>query len=799
MKFLFNLCVKQLRVVLSFIITLMSCFALTAADVETYCVDGVYYQLYEPGNGLPTRAKVVRDAPISEPSSYKGDVIIPRSVSIENQTYEVGKIEVNAFYESRELKTVSIIAEVTQIPANCFKGCTKLTRVDYPKSVTKIGDYSFSFCFKLEEIVVGSNDINYPVSIGTGAFYGSRKLSRVVLNKSVTSIGKAAFYGCDLLRDVTFDAKCVIPMLDMQTFSGCHALKRVIIPASVKEIDATAFEKCDNLSIVAFEAGTPPYWPKSQLGDNAIILAPTTASIDAYTEQFPLNTVTTGLAVWHTTGSTFTIVRAAKWDGSLLSHDINCQCDNRTFQPDDDGEVILSKLQPQSEYTMVITDQAGVYPKQTITLATKDVTLGNFRGSSINSVSFEISDILPSDFERAWVIIDDCEYTDYSVATDNFSTIVTVDIPEARPNQKITAQPFAILNGTEYTTEPKLAQFHALQLPIEISGIGPTTAGYSITEQIESDVISEPYLQRGDERLNGYTGIITGLEPDSENIIRVCADDLEYEGVSYYNKEVTITTPPLTLGTVTAELIGSGKTRLAARTNMAVAETQCGIQYVLYNADSDEAPAEVPCPVFDGKLATTIEGLQPNVWYKTRAYYRSASGTYYYGEWAPFICDNSGSDLAPIVYTYDAAIQTDEAVIISGVAIAGSSPIISQGFEVWIEDELSSIPPVRIDANGERMTTAIPHQSLRNATYSYRAYVVTGNATTYGNTYNFTERNGGGAGIDAIEISESESPALIDVYDINGRIVRRQVAPSDATIGLLPGFYIAGGRKILVK
>ena len=40
---------------------------------------------------------------------------------------------------------------------------------------------------------------------------------------------------------------------------------------------------------------------------------------------------------------------------------------------------------------------------------------------------------------------------------------------------------------------------------------------------------------------------------------------------------------------------------------------------------------------------------------------------------------------------------------------------------------------------------------------------------------------------------------LVDVYDITGKLVRKQAKRADAVKGLKKGIYIAGGKKYVVK
>jgi len=53
------------------------------------------------------------------------------------------------------------------------------------------------------------------------------------------------------------------------------------------------------------------------------------------------------------------------------------------------------------------------------------------------------------------------------------------------------------------------------------------------------------------------------------------------------------------------------------------------------------------------------------------------------------------------------------------------------------------------------------------------------------------------SGIDNIT-PDSGIEKLTDVYDIHGRLVKRNVKLSDARAGLAPGIYIADGRKIAI-
>lgn len=61
----------------------------------------------------------------------------------------------------------------------------------------------------------------------------------------------------------------------------------------------------------------------------------------------------------------------------------------------------------------------------------------------------------------------------------------------------------------------------------------------------------------------------------------------------------------------------------------------------------------------------------------------------------------------------------------------------------------------------------------------------------------FTAMEPDATGVDNVAVEAPDMP--VDVYDLQGRIVRRGVLRSEAAVGLAPGIYIAGGRKIYVK
>lgn len=277
-------------------LSLLAGSALMAGAQTTFTADGIYYKVLSTS---PARVSVERNAG----SNYTGSVNIPASVNYEGTDYSVTAIGRGAFYNSMELTSVGIGANVAEIGVSAFAGCMSLqtinvdaanavyssregvlftkdglilekfpaayasdsytvpdgvqgiqvqafdytrdlTAVSFPSSLREIGAYAFMASSILE--------VDLPdgvTTLGDYAFYQCPALGKATLGKGITAISGFCFNSCGELSSVTL--KGAVESIGEFAFFSCFKLQEFDLPASLRSIGNGAFKSCESLRRVS--------------------------------------------------------------------------------------------------------------------------------------------------------------------------------------------------------------------------------------------------------------------------------------------------------------------------------------------------------------------------------------------------------------------------------------------------------------------------------------------------------------------------------------------------------------------
>lgn len=208
-------------------------------------------------------------------NEYSGNVVIPKSVVYDGNTYSVTSIGGSAFYNCSGLTSVTIPNSVTSIGSSAFYGCNGLTSITIPNSVTSIGESAFSGCSGLTSITIP----NSVTSIGSYAFYGTAWYNNqpegmvyagkvaygykgnmpantiITIKDGTLGIAGNAFYGYSNLASVVLPNS--VQTINGNAFRECSGLTSFIIPQNVTSIGSDVFRDCNSLTTIISEITSP--------------------------------------------------------------------------------------------------------------------------------------------------------------------------------------------------------------------------------------------------------------------------------------------------------------------------------------------------------------------------------------------------------------------------------------------------------------------------------------------------------------------------------------------------------------
>ncbi len=269
--------------------------------------------------------------------------------------------------------------------------------------------------------------------------------------------------------------------------------------------------------------------------------------------------------------------------------------------------------------------------------------------------------------------------------------------------------------------------------------------------------------------------VATGLKPGGKNRFEfwvTLKNDNSSKKYSY-SKNYIYTTGDLKLVTLQPRNVSATSSIVCAETNISDRETNVGFQWRKYDAPESLKSSEGYAAIYDGLMEGRINKLQSTSYYKVRAFYKSNSGEYYYGDWVTFY-PSDFSYFEPTVYTYNIDYVTYNSAEVRGYVMAGSDEIIRQGFEYSATTSqaapkrkyvAAAQTPTIILATGLVMTATLTDLEP-STTYTIRAFAETASGIVYGDEQVFTTDAFSGIS-DAIAEKDGRTPTVY--YDLSGR------------------------------
>ena len=232
-----------------------------------------------------------------------------------------------------------------------------------------------------------------------------------------------------------------------------------------------------------------------------------------------------------------------------------------------------------------------------------------------------------------------------------------------------------------------------------------------------------------------------GIYSNAELVVPAGTKSL-YEAMEGWNKFSKITEHLPTLETQPAQPTSTTKARLIALANEEDDDQHFGFEWLRNDAPANMPANKVSAPLYDGRIIGSLGGLNPDIYYKYRPFYRSDAGEMVYGEWIPFLTGDANVFFEPEVHTKE-AIVTNDGALLSAVFVEGTEDFQEKGFEYWPRNSNArgvsltrgnSIGSIIVSGNN----TSVTIEGLKAGTeYGYRSYVKTASGTTYGEEKSF--------------------------------------------------------------
>lgn len=707
-------------------------------------------------------------------NSYKGDLVIPTSVTYEGKTYNVTAIGDKAICSCTNLNSITIPESVTIIGYEAFYWCSSLTSISIPGSVKSIGHHAFYHCTSLKSVTISEGlttiydgafwecsaltSISIPNSvkiIGSGTFKDCTSLTSIVVSEGMESISDNTFFGCLNLSSVTMPNG--LRRIGMGAFYNCMSLTSITIPESVTLIKESAFEGCRSLSTVTLNCPNVGSWFANLKSLKEVTFTETVTNItdNAFSGCSGLTTVTipnSTTAIGENAFRNCSNLNFVSIGNSVASIGTNAfaGCSNLQLYVERGTDGLLSVWNYGKDPYEASTSQLLLRPS--LSEISKTQTTVSFSVDNVYpELKYECENYTEKLGENEYIIKDlrpDCaQLVNLSVKSANNTYSSTFKVTTAPISPTLTCE---VLTASSMTVK----------------------IGY-----IEGDAKVVAYkLELNGNEIPSDVGKFCGLDPGSYynfvfSVIVECGEGEQYR---YYATQY-LRTDKLRFDTQQPKVIADGDVVIAAESNLDDEETNVGFEWRRIDWTDDFASNTSGAYLYGGRMEGNIRNLNPDKLWKYRPYYESNTGKRYYGEWVGIDPTNT-SYFEPSIYTYPTNNVSENAAEVKGYVMQGSENVIKQGFVYWKKSLLTrnntKIIPANakmVEAKGNVMIATLDDLDC-DTEYCYVAFATTSEGETYyGEEQTFkTDINQEMInGID--DINQSGDVTEVARYDINGR------------------------------
>lgn len=829
---------KKFLFTLAMLLVSIGAFAQT-----TFTVDDITYKVLNSSN-----------VEVSSNSTWDRDITIPAQVTdpTSNTTYTVtriGNTALGVYYTSSTTKTIGTLvlpSTITSIGSRAFQGTKFNGNLDL-SNVTEIGESAFNSAGAVDNSNIITLSTSNLTTIGYQAFYyfkgtlnnlssgltslGSRAFTRCTLNAGtvtipgLTSIDYQTFMGCKLNGDITLPN---VTSVDDNGLGADTASAVTLTLPSVQTIGKTAFylrtigyfENSDKPSRVVINLTGAPI---TSVGDGAFyrcknitgtvnLKNATTIGKRAFESKsnIPLNYTIYLPEVTCTIGS-----QAFEYNTATIIGDANNQslsgCTSLgtyVFQGciNLQGKINLSNLTSIPYKAFQNCNNAGF---TNVTFSDKLDSVGDYAFQGVTAAMTLPEKLI--EFYGSWGTPEGYSFDGCTHLTGKAQVKNTQVPPYLFRNSGISVVTFP--NATGFSGAQQLAGTHLKYLVI------PTTVTNFYSNIILDATIGTLYVLSPSQSISGSTylsSIITGasaqvsrrIEPSDvtslgsgANVIVKVNTIKNQDGTT--NASAVIPNDELPENYITRGVAGDDNSWKARKIVLTDSRTvnntfSCDVDFtadsVVYNRNFDDDRSSTMC------LPFAITSAMRNVTgHKFKMYdfagYNATTGNATFNT----LADNPSDANTPYIIAYNSSKGTFQMPTFTNVSFGATTNMNNKSYNGL--NFAGTYSQKAMDNDGGYTYYGIYYgyfvQSNGSASVMpFRSYFYTYNAPSTNNAPSGIElsEDGGQVGIELVDEESSSIVFSNDVYDLNGRLVRKN---AESLNGLPKGIYIWRGKKMM--